>query len=78
MPDIPSATGAYRSLLKLGRGAHRPDSNAATTPPTATSNAYTPLGDVVAHGVIDDDDGGRARAPASGRGAFVGLCCLAR
>ena len=37
-----------------------------------------PLGDVVAHGVIDDDDGGRARAPASGRGAFVGLCCLAR
>ena len=27
-----------------------------------------PLGDVVAHGVIDDDDGGRVRAPASGRG----------
>ena len=48
------------------------------TPYGHISNAYTPLGDVVAHGAIDDDDGGRVRAPASGRGAFVGLCCLAR
>ena len=68
MPDIPSATGAYRALLKLGRGAHWPSNNHTT--PTATIERLNPgrrRGRLWCK--LATIDGDLMDAPASGRGA---------
>ena len=51
MEEIPSAPPKI-PVMDVMKGGHWPSNNHTT--PTATSNAHTPLGDVVAYGVIDD------------------------